>query len=626
LDTIVRRTRGNGTQLTYAPTTVAGGDGGDQYTGLDRFGRVVDQNWINTSTGTPFDRIQYAYDADSNVLYQNNLVNSAYSELFSPDNGAAQNAQYDALNRLLGFARGTLSASHGSGTPLDTVSSPSATEGWTLDALGNWTSYTNGSTTQTRDFNARNEITSISGVSTPTYDADGNMVIDPNGDKYFYNEWNQITKVENSSGTVLETYMYDAEGRRISITNVSTGVTTDLYYSGSNVIEERQSGTVTAQYVWGLGYVNDLVLRDDNSTSGSLGVSGSGLGRRIYVEQDANYDVTSLTDTSGNVLERFSYDPYGNMIVLTGTTTWTTTTDSFNWVYTWQGGRLDQVTGFIHFGMNGWERDYSPSLGVWIEQDINYADSANLYQAMDSNPVSETDPTAMGAGEEDIEEERIELDEFDRELERVEEDERAWEGMHTETAAEQAARQAREAAQAAATRAAMEREAARRRFQDAEDDWLDARNHLPPGSAARFRALRRDPLDSIGRLFDPAAEQPWDDDGDPCEQSEHYLHRPYLRNSTVDRIPGPKTNSRGQPLDPNTRAIMRGKSVIGHKYGQEEWRWRNWAESHGLTQAQYNDLMNNPSLYQYEDQEQNQNHEHEMKGGGPFPLGKNPGD
>jgi len=395
LDTIVRRTRGNGTQLTYAPTTVAGGDGGDQYTGLDRFGRVMDQDWINTSSGTAFDRIQYAYDADSNVLYQNNLVNSAYSELFSPDNGAAQNAQYDALNRLIGFARGTLSASHGTGTPLDTVSSPSATEGWTLDALGNWTSFTNGSTTQTRDFNARNEICGGS-LTIPTYDANGNMVIDPTGDKYFYNEWNQITKVENSSGTVLETYMYDAEGRRISITNASTGVTTDLYYSGSNVIEERQGGTVTAQYVWGLGYTNDLVLRDDNTTSGSLGVSGSGLGRRIYVEQDANFDVTSLTDTSGNVLERFAYDAYGNMIVLTGTTTCTVVSDSLSWVYTWQGGRLDQVTGFVRFDAGGDGRDVNTALGVPMEQDPDgYLNGANLYQWEVSNPESLVDPSGM---------------------------------------------------------------------------------------------------------------------------------------------------------------------------------------------------------------------------------------
>ena len=321
-------------------------------------------------------------------------MNSAYGELFSPDNGAAQNAQYDALNRLIGFARGTLSASHGTGTPLDTVSSPSATEGWTLDALGNWTSFTNGSTTQTRSFNARNEITSISGVSTPTYDANGNMVIDPSGDKYFYNEWNQITKVENSSGTLLESYEYDALGRRIAITNASTGVTTDLYYDGNQVIEERQGGTVTAQYVWGLGYTNDLVLRDDNSTTGSLGVSGSGLGRRIYVEQDGNFSVTSLTDTSGNVLERFSYDPYGNMIVLTGTTTWTTTTDSFNWVYTWQGGRLDQVTGFIRFDAGGDGRDVDTALGVPMEQDPDgYGNGANLYQWEVSNPETYVDPT-----------------------------------------------------------------------------------------------------------------------------------------------------------------------------------------------------------------------------------------
>jgi hypothetical protein len=28
------------------------GDTGDRYIGLDRFGRVVDQRWINTTTGT----------------------------------------------------------------------------------------------------------------------------------------------------------------------------------------------------------------------------------------------------------------------------------------------------------------------------------------------------------------------------------------------------------------------------------------------------------------------------------------------------------------------------------------------------------------------------------------------
>lgn len=41
-------------------------DAGDQYTGLDRFGRVVDQRWLNPSTGTATDRFQYGYDLVGN--------------------------------------------------------------------------------------------------------------------------------------------------------------------------------------------------------------------------------------------------------------------------------------------------------------------------------------------------------------------------------------------------------------------------------------------------------------------------------------------------------------------------------------------------------------------------------
>jgi hypothetical protein len=82
---VIRNRPENNTELTYVQQTGdthAITDGGDQYTGLDRFDRVIDQFWKNTSSGATIDRIQQAYDRDSNVLYQNNLVNSAYSELF----------------------------------------------------------------------------------------------------------------------------------------------------------------------------------------------------------------------------------------------------------------------------------------------------------------------------------------------------------------------------------------------------------------------------------------------------------------------------------------------------------------------------------------------------------------
>src|SRR5437588_12511706 len=78
LDTIVQRTRGNGINLSYIQQT---GDstpppstspGGDRYTGLDAFGRVIDQPWFSAGNiNSPKDRLQYAYDRDSNVLHKN---------------------------------------------------------------------------------------------------------------------------------------------------------------------------------------------------------------------------------------------------------------------------------------------------------------------------------------------------------------------------------------------------------------------------------------------------------------------------------------------------------------------------------------------------------------------------
>src|SRR5207237_6530639 len=129
------------------------GDAGDQYTGLDRFGRVVNQRWL--SSGTVTDRFQYGYDRDGNALYKNNLVSSSFSELYHA-NGASNG--YDGLNQLTNFARGTLSDANSDGIP-DTVASASATNSWSMDALGNFTSV--GGTSETN--NKQNEATAVGG-------------------------------------------------------------------------------------------------------------------------------------------------------------------------------------------------------------------------------------------------------------------------------------------------------------------------------------------------------------------------------------------------------------------------------------------------------------------------------
>ncbi len=359
-----------GVNLTYieqSGDSYAITDGGDQYTGLDRFGRVIDQNWVNSSTGVSVDRVQYGYDADGNVLYQQNLVDAVFSELYT----------YDSLNQLRTFERGTLNSTH---TGL--VGSATESQSWSPDALGNFDSVTTDGTTQTRTANQQNEITSISGAGTVSYDANGNLTADGSGNGYVYDAWNRLVAINNGS-TTLASYSYDGFGRRITQTDGST--TTDLYYSNNwQVLEEQVGGVFTqAHGVWSPVDIDALVLRDQSSTGDGT------LDQRLYTVQDADCNVTALVDTSGDVVERYAYDPYGAVSVLAPD--WTARSSSvYNWVYLFQGKRLDAGI----YDSRG--RAYSPTLMRPLQADpLGLAPDANDYCWEGDNPANETDPSGL---------------------------------------------------------------------------------------------------------------------------------------------------------------------------------------------------------------------------------------
>jgi YD repeat-containing protein len=166
-----------GVDLTYVKRAgEADGDAGDPYTGLDRFGRIVDQRWLKSSDGSALDRLQYSYDRNGNRLSRTNLIDAAFSESYS----------YDNLNQLVGFTRGSHNRS------------------WDYDAQGNWQSVTTDGSTQTRTHNAQNEITSISGAVTPTYDANGNLTGDETGRQLVYDAWNRLVEVKDAAGATAE--------------------------------------------------------------------------------------------------------------------------------------------------------------------------------------------------------------------------------------------------------------------------------------------------------------------------------------------------------------------------------------------------------------------------------------
>ncbi len=413
LDTVVQRSHPQtGINLTYLGGS---SDANDQYGGLDRFGRVVDQNWQGPAGST--DHFQYGYDYDGNRLYEANLVTEglqtplSFDELYHASGvvdtynafGQLQSAGYDVLNQMTAFYRGTLSTDR---TSISNTSNTKHNQSWTLDALGNWTQFVSDTSTQSRTTNQQNELTAINGVGLG-YDNNGNTTTDDQGNHYVYDAWNRLVSASNSGMMLLASYGYDALGRRIQEVETNSfgdAVTRDLYFSDQwQVLEEHETSAghytnlVRAQYVWSPVYVDALVERDRDPAQ-----YGSGsLSERLYVQQDANFNVTALVDTTGTVQERFVYDPYGkstdasgqNVGALNGN--WSTKTggDSYGWVYLHQGGRYDAVTGLYNFR----NRDYSPTLGRWMQDDPapRGMEDLNLYKYVDDNPSSSIDPSGL---------------------------------------------------------------------------------------------------------------------------------------------------------------------------------------------------------------------------------------
>ena len=96
--------------------------------------------------------------------------------------------------------------------------------------------------------------------------------------------------------------------------------------------------------------------------------------------------------------------------------------------------------------------------------------------------------------------------------------------------------------------------------------------------------------------------------------SDHYLHRPYIRQSTIDAInANTKVNYKtGQIYDEISRKWVNPSNVeLGHTTGNEYWYWRNWAEAQGMTQAQFNDFMNKSEFYRWQDITSNRSHLYE---------------
>ncbi|MCH8840671.1 MAG: RHS repeat-associated core domain-containing protein, partial [Planctomycetes bacterium] len=208
-----------------------------------------------------------------------------------------------------------------------------------------------------------------------------------------YDAWNRLVKVTDASDVSIQENEYDGLNRRIVKIDKAADpdVTYDYYYNRQwQVLEIHQDGDTVnpeKQYVYHPYYVDAIALRDyDADTNGSS--------VRHYYLQDANFNVTAVTDNTGAVAERYSYTPYGEVTFLDANFANPATSSTIGNEYLYTGRRLDPET---HLQLNR-NRFYASHLGRWVNRDpIGYDGSQwNLYEYGSSDPMTSVDPSGLG--------------------------------------------------------------------------------------------------------------------------------------------------------------------------------------------------------------------------------------
>ncbi len=335
-------------QVTLAP-----------FNALDNFFRLTEVKWRD-SLGTSYnvlDHFAYGYDSMGNRTFRDNLHASA--------SGMDELYTHDALDRMKGVERGTLSSG--------SITSLQFKQAWTYDTLGNWNSFKvneDGSGTneleQTRTHNAVNEITDIAesiGGSwvTPDHDDAGNMTEAPqplnptSSYTYLYDGWNRLVQVKDGTN-VVATYSYDGLHRRVRKAlgdpSIPTSTTDYIHNTNWQIIEAYEGSTLVEQNVWGLDYIDTPVLmRLFDAATSSL------VDRRALF--DANRHMTALLGDGSNaaaVVERYAYDPYGQVLFMDGSFTidTTQTASDFGNEVLFTGMRYDPETGLFHVRNRYW--------------------------------------------------------------------------------------------------------------------------------------------------------------------------------------------------------------------------------------------------------------------------------
>ncbi|RZB29496.1 MAG: hypothetical protein AEth_01131 [Candidatus Argoarchaeum ethanivorans] len=303
------------------------------YDGADRLLKLTNSK----IDGEIISSYSYAYDAFGNRL---SMTNS---------DGENTYYEYDDMNRLI------------------EVKCPDGnTVEYTYDGMGNRLTMKKDTLTVDYTYDENDRLTA-DGTTNYTYDKNGNLIIavSPNGTtRYEYGLGDRIVKAITTDGTKV-TYGYSPGPWRNRVSKAVSNNTTYFVYDFLDMLMELdEEGNTKAKYIHGSGLDEPVnMIRDDTE---------------LFYLYDGTGSVTSLINSSGNIVEQYKYDAFGVM---------ETIGDVIN-PYTFTGREYDRETGLYYYRA----RYYDAKIGRFLSEDQKNRVDISPYVYADNNPVNFVDP------------------------------------------------------------------------------------------------------------------------------------------------------------------------------------------------------------------------------------------
>ncbi|HEV2208893.1 MAG TPA: RHS repeat-associated core domain-containing protein [Verrucomicrobiae bacterium] len=325
---------------------------------------------------------------------------------------------YNAANQRTAYTNTSGGPEFYTYDPIGQLVTAGSTLGYTYDSAWNLNWLTNSGSISHFLVDTKNELTNAYG-SALSYDANGNLLLATNSqNQYVYDAENRLAQwfwynngINCTNGGYRTDFLYDGLGRLckrleysipLSTTNPPPGsptqppqlqncpwnLNTEVHYiyDGFRVIQERDgNNNPLVSYTRGLD-LSGTTLEGAGGIGGllarSAGYSSGNWTNHAYYHADGEGNITYMEDGNQSLVARYSYDPYGNTLTISGTLA------SAN-VYRFSSKECHTNSGMYYFG----SRFYDPNLHRWLNRDpAGVLGIPNLYVYAGNNPVNFVDP------------------------------------------------------------------------------------------------------------------------------------------------------------------------------------------------------------------------------------------